>query len=134
MKYWSHGLVKYRLHYFPVYKRYAMGREADPIPMVVKRVRRSTDAWFVNPAIENAFIDEAFGNLTEQEQKLLTELYIDGSEDQSYTLYDEWKINIVVPEEISQETALKNNLSVKEMWGIANEALEKMALYLNGGE
>ena len=60
------------------------------------------------------------------------ELFIDGSEDLSYEKSGEWWISIVVPNEVSQDIARRNNLSVKKMWGIVTEALTKMVEYLNG--
>ena len=132
MNYWSVSKVKYRLHYAPEYSEYEMGREADPTPRVGKRIYRTRDAYFVTDALDNAWVAWMFKKLTAQEQKLLIELYIDGSEDLSFEKSGEWHISIVVSNELSQEVARRNNLSVKAMWAIANEALEKLVEYLNG--
>jgi hypothetical protein len=84
MKYWTAEAIKYRLFYWWNFHNFTMGSEADPIPKVDKKTRRSSDAYFVPSALENAFFDEAFGTLTDREQQILIRLYMDDGRDESH--------------------------------------------------
>lgn len=130
---WSKGLIKYRLHYFLAFKNYGMGSDADPIPKVGKKTRRTTDAYFVTLALDNAFVDEAFGTLSDMEQKILTELYVVDSRDEShYDEYHEWRIKIFYAEGAMQGLIGKTGMIGGKINRMAQDALAKMAEYLNG--
>lgn len=146
---WHAELVKYRLCWWLDFHDYGLGGKIDPVTHVRKRVRRSADAPFVPQALDNAFFQEAFGILTELEQKFLVELYMDNGIDVS--LVDVWKlvevepgvweevkvedeIRIEVPMDAWEAVARKSNIDPFDMQKIADKAVARMVNYLNEEE
>ena len=132
MDYYSAEKIKYHLFYWQDFHGYRMGGESEPVPKVDKKTRRSTDAYFVPLALENAFVDEAFGTLSPQEQQILVALYMDDGEDASYTdKYNEWQISICYTGEAIEELSRRLGKSTKEVHDIQYGAIGKLIEYMN---
>ena len=132
---YSAEAIKYHLFYWQDFHGYRMGGESEPVPKVDKKTRRSTDAYFVPLALENAFVDEAFSILSPQEQKILVELYMNDGRDESHKdKYNEWVVRIIYTDRAIQDLSRQMGMSEKDIHKIQYEAVGKMMSYLNGGE